>query len=259
MNDGWIKLSRKLLDWEWHDEPGTLSLFIHLLLMAQREKTTKKGITLERGQLITTLVELQGRTGLTERKVRDRLDILIRSGNVSKKASNKYTVITVCNYDKYQCETDAKRQTKRQTKRQQDVTETSDETSDLLYNKNIRKKEYILSNESGARVTGARVKDELEKRKKEFYDSLIPYVEIYGKQMIRDFYDYWTEENKSGTKFRRELERTWSLERRLKTWANREPIYSNNNGTGRNNSTAVSRYKTAAEIVSELIADGAED
>ena len=36
--------------------------------------------------------------------------------------------------------------------------------------------------------------------------------------MIREFYEYWTEPNKSNTKFRYELERTWSLDRRLKTW-----------------------------------------
>jgi hypothetical protein len=30
--------------------------------------------------------------------------------------------------------------------------------------------------------------------------------------------DYWSEPNKSNTKFRYELEKTWDTERRLKTW-----------------------------------------
>ena len=59
---------------------------------------------------------------------------------------------------------------------------------------------------------------DLEKRKKSFYDSLVPYVDTYGKAMVKQFYDYWTEPNKSGTKFKMELEDTWSLQRRLTTW-----------------------------------------
>lgn len=40
--------------------------------------------------------------------------------------------------------------------------------------------------------------------------------------MIRAFFDYWSELNKSGTKMRYELEKTWELPKRLVTWANRE-------------------------------------
>ena len=59
-------------------------------------------------------------------------------------------------------------------------------------------------------------------RKLKFADTLKPFLETYGKEMIRKFYDYWTEPNKSNTKFKMELEKTWSLERRLETWASME-------------------------------------
>lgn len=62
----------------------------------------------------------------------------------------------------------------------------------------------------------------MEKRRAKFYESLVPFVETYGKEMVREFYDYWTEPNKSGTRMRFELERTWSLSRRLGTWAKRD-------------------------------------
>lgn len=61
-----------------------------------------------------------------------------------------------------------------------------------------------------------------EKRRQKFYNSLVPYVQQYGKQMIREFYDYWSEQNKSRTKMRFEMERTWELSRRLVTWAANE-------------------------------------
>lgn len=61
-------------------------------------------------------------------------------------------------------------------------------------------------------------------RKDSFYQLLVPYVGQYPKEMIRAFFDYWSELNKSETKMRYELEKTWELPRRLATWANRERI-----------------------------------
>jgi len=59
----------------------------------------------------------------------------------------------------------------------------------------------------------------IDERKLKFASTLQPFVSIYGREMVKDFYDYWTEPNKSNTKFRQELEKTWSLERRLETWS----------------------------------------
>lgn len=66
----------------------------------------------------------------------------------------------------------------------------------------------------------------IENRKAKFYDELIPFVSIYGKDMIRDFYDYWSEENRSRTKMRFEQQTTWQLNLRLKTWAKKENNYA---------------------------------
>lgn len=69
----------------------------------------------------------------------------------------------------------------------------------------------------------------LNDRKDKFYNDLIPYVKTYGKDMIRDFYDYWSEANRSATKMRWEQERTWELNLRLKYWAKRDNKYGRNN------------------------------
>ena len=63
-------------------------------------------------------------------------------------------------------------------------------------------------------------------RKESFYQLLVPYVGQYPKEMIRAFFDYWSELNKSETKMRYELEKTWELPRRLATWASREKVPS---------------------------------
>lgn len=59
-------------------------------------------------------------------------------------------------------------------------------------------------------------------RKKELYNSLIPFVDKYPKPMIRAFFDYWSELNRAGKRMKFELERTWELPKRLATWAARE-------------------------------------
>lgn len=64
----------------------------------------------------------------------------------------------------------------------------------------------------------------IDSRKLKFASTLKPYLEVYGRDMLNDFYAYWTEPNKSNTKFRKELEKTWSLQRRLAKWASNEKI-----------------------------------
>ena len=59
----------------------------------------------------------------------------------------------------------------------------------------------------------------IEDRKSEFADSLRPYIETYGKDMILKFYHYWSEETKSKKKFKQETEKTWNTELRLKRWS----------------------------------------
>ena len=62
----------------------------------------------------------------------------------------------------------------------------------------------------------------IEKRKDEFYESLKPYLSKYPKEMLRKFFDYWSEMNKSRTKMRYEGEKTWETSKRLATWASRD-------------------------------------
>lgn len=76
------------------------------------------------------------------------------------------------------------------------------------------------------------------KRRDNFYQSLVPYVERYGKEMIRAFFDYWSELNKSETKMRFETNKTWEVTKRLATWANREKF----NGKSTNSVSATGTY-----------------
>ena len=58
----------------------------------------------------------------------------------------------------------------------------------------------------------------INKRIEEFKNS-INAIEDISNDDKNDFFLYWTEKNKSGTKFRAEMEKTFDVSRRLKRWA----------------------------------------
>jgi len=67
----------------------------------------------------------------------------------------------------------------------------------------------------------------IEERKQEFALSLQPYVEKYGREFIKDFYLYWTEETQDKKKLNFELKRTFNIERRLGTWKKNSTKFGN--------------------------------
>jgi hypothetical protein len=65
-----------------------------------------------------------------------------------------------------------------------------------------------------------KVNIDLDSRKLEFKQTLIPFLGKYGKDMLNDFFLHWTQKSKTG-KLGFELEKTWSVEARLNTWSKR--------------------------------------
>lgn len=127
-------------------------------------------------------------------------------------------------------------------------------------NKNNKKTPKGVKKEKEVAASAATPEDELKKRADKFYNVLVPYVETYGKEMIRQFYDYWTEPNKSRTKMRYELERTWDTKRRLNTWASRENINRRRTNYDTNSEQArQQREQDALNIMRRLAAEDDAD
>jgi len=102
VTDGWIKLHRKILDWEWYDDPNTFRLFLHLLLIANHEDKKYRGVLVKRGSVVTGRIKLAEELGLSEREVRTALTKLKSTSEVTSKSTNKFTIVSIINYDKYQ-------------------------------------------------------------------------------------------------------------------------------------------------------------
>ncbi len=65
--------------------------------------------------------------------------------------------------------------------------------------------------------------NDINKRKLLFKEKLKKYVSEYGKEMMNDFYLYWSEHNENGKRMRWEKERTFGMKARLNTWSKRVP------------------------------------
>ena len=75
---------------------------MHLLLSANRETGRWKGIEVLRGQLITGLKTLHQQAGISIQSLRTSLDKLKSTGEVTIQSTNRFSIITIINYDSYQ-------------------------------------------------------------------------------------------------------------------------------------------------------------
>lgn len=98
----WIKLDRRILKWGWYSDMNVKGVFLHLLLIASYEDGEHLGNKIKRGQAIIGTVETANQLGITRQQLRTALSKLEKSGEISKKTTNKFTLITIENYSKYQ-------------------------------------------------------------------------------------------------------------------------------------------------------------
>lgn len=99
---GWIKLHRKLLEWEWYDDLPARVLFLHLLLKTERKCGRYHGHEIPAGSCVTGLHKLSEQTGLTYQQTRTALEKLRDTSEITIKATNKFSIISITNWSEYQ-------------------------------------------------------------------------------------------------------------------------------------------------------------
>lgn len=114
MNNGWIKLHRKILDNPMHLKSEWFSLWIHMLLLASHDDHSfiwngeKK--ELKKGEFVTGRKRLKELTGISETTIERILGYLEGQGKIGQQKTTKYRLITILNWEQYQ-NLDSKRTT----------------------------------------------------------------------------------------------------------------------------------------------------
>lgn len=104
MPGDYIKISRKITDWEWYKDVNTKVVFFHLLIKANWKPGKFQGVDIPRGSLATSLQTLSSETGLSVMNVRTALKHLKSTGELTVNQHPKFSVITINNYAKYQAD-----------------------------------------------------------------------------------------------------------------------------------------------------------
>lgn len=127
LNRGYIKLFRKIDNWEWYTEPNTIRMFLHCLIKANHSDKIWRGVTIPAGSFVTSRATLAKELKMTERQVRTAINHLKTTNELTSEATNHYSIITVNNWHLYQIND--------QQNDRQEVQQTT--TTNNIYKNNI--------------------------------------------------------------------------------------------------------------------------
>jgi len=208
---GWIKLNREINNHWVFQNSDYFKWWVDILLEVNYApaKVVIKGKFYEcgRGEKLYSLDTWATRWKTNKSKVRRYFDLLQKENMIELKNETQTTRLKVCKYEDYQ---ETEKESETQTKRKRNANET--QTTPI-------KEEQQETEEKDSKAN-------LEIRSLAFKNSLIAFKQKYSIELLRNFFNYWTEPNKSQSKMRFELEKTWSIERRLETWAKRDKDFA---------------------------------
>ena len=99
----WVKLYRKIKDWQYYGDVYVKAVFLHLIIEADHETKMINQIKIERGSTLTSVSALCLGLQMSPKAVKRALKLLAESGDIIDDVKpNKYRIITVKNYNKYQ-------------------------------------------------------------------------------------------------------------------------------------------------------------
>lgn len=79
LSEGYVKMHRKIVTWQWYTDIPVRVLFEHLVFTANWYDSKWRDITIRRGQRLTSREHLSLETGLSEQQIRTALQKLKKS------------------------------------------------------------------------------------------------------------------------------------------------------------------------------------
>ena len=98
MKKGYLKISRKITEWEFWQTPVAVCWWVHLLFLAE----WRTGKELQPGELITTIRQLKTECGLSVNTIKSYLEQFENAGQISVERNKFGTKITILKFEEYQ-------------------------------------------------------------------------------------------------------------------------------------------------------------
>lgn len=121
-------------------------MFLHILLNVNWEDSKFEGRVIPKGSMVASVDSLSKNVGLSPKQTRVALNHLKRSGEVAIERANRFSIITVANWEKYQC-FDEKRANERANER----AIKGQSKGNIKEIKEIKKEEYFNSDGKNGR------------------------------------------------------------------------------------------------------------
>ena len=170
--EGWVKISRQMIGWEWYSDSVVKSVMLHFILNANFKPTRYRGYDIGVGSLVCRTEETAHELGISVQQFRTAVDKLTRTGEITKNSTNKFTIINVCKYESYQLEHKSRQQqitNKQQTNNKQCLFIINREEC-----KKERKKECYYDDDEKEKKEKVVVVDEEKQPLKIFEEKNIP-------------------------------------------------------------------------------------
>ncbi len=111
MNEGFILIHRRLLDWQWYSNKNDRIVWLHCLLSANWKDGYFEGKKIERGSFVTSYDKLAKEIGISVQQLRTSLNHLKSTNEITHKTNNQFSIITINKYNDYQLEQQTNQQT----------------------------------------------------------------------------------------------------------------------------------------------------
>lgn len=95
----WIGINKNIINSSIYKDHGAMRVLLHLLLTANYSAVEWQSIVIDRGETVTSLKRLSEELGMSKNTLLKSLSTLELSGEISKRTTNKYTLIRVIKYD----------------------------------------------------------------------------------------------------------------------------------------------------------------
>lgn len=129
----YIKIFRKMLGWEWYGDTNTVRVFLHILLRANYKDSEYKGHVIPAGSCVFGRKKWAKELGLSEQEIRTAISHLKSTHEITTKATNQFTVISVEKWEFWQIDEGKGNQRINQRANQQSTTskETKKNNKDI--------------------------------------------------------------------------------------------------------------------------------